>query len=283
VCVPLALAPLERLDGNEAATSLHGAARAWEGLVATVVVLSLGQSAPKFVVAGAAAWLVWSIVLGLTAVRPALARRRALDAPLACAVAARIYLVVGAIWLLLAAVRWNPFGFAEPIVTLTAVHFHFAGFAALAIVGAWGRRWLALAPRAPWRLTLVAAAAIVGPILVALGITYSHALEAIAVVDFAGSLLAFAALVAPSVPRLFATRAARACAWIALGSLALSMPLALAYGLGAYLGATPPSLRLMAGVHGVVNALGFAACGLAAARLAHRDDLAARAASRAAA
>src|ERR1700689_2369591 len=41
-----------------------------------------------------------------------------------------LYLPVGCAWLVASRLGLSPMGFQEPIVLLTAVHFHFAGFAA---------------------------------------------------------------------------------------------------------------------------------------------------------
>jgi hypothetical protein len=48
----------------------------------------------------------------------------------ACRIMSYLYLPIGCAWLIASRLGLSPMGFQEPIVLLTAVHFHFAGFAA---------------------------------------------------------------------------------------------------------------------------------------------------------
>src|SRR5262249_39572395 len=43
--------------------------------------------------------------------------------------AAMLFLPIGAIWAIISRGDWQPLGFPEVIVLLTAIHFHYAGFA----------------------------------------------------------------------------------------------------------------------------------------------------------
>ena len=56
-----------------------------------------------------------------------------------CMNAAIIYWPVGCLWLVISRLGMNPLEFSDDIVLLTAVHFHYAGFAALTILGMTGR------------------------------------------------------------------------------------------------------------------------------------------------
>jgi len=49
---------------------------------------------------------------------------------------ARIDLAVGGAWLVASRLGMRPMGIQEPIVLLTAVHFHYAGFATATIAAA---------------------------------------------------------------------------------------------------------------------------------------------------
>jgi hypothetical protein len=56
-----------------------------------------------------------------------------------CLHAALVYWPVGCLWLVISRAGVNPLGFSDDIVLLTAVHFHYAGFAALTMLGMTGR------------------------------------------------------------------------------------------------------------------------------------------------
>jgi hypothetical protein len=266
--VPLGLRLLvAQLPGHPLLSRLRTRALLSGGIAAAGVVadqLGIGV-VPLF---GAVSWLAFTILLaGSTlADQPPLWRRPLAGiAPFAALTVARLYVAVGGVWLLLAMVRWNPFGFEEPIVTLTAMHFHFAGFAGLVIVGAWGRT------RRSRIYPLVVSGGVAGPALVALGITYSRPLELVGVIVFAGSLLVFAVVWLAQIAS-FSRGAPRALAGIAGVSLLASMVLAFWYALGPELGIAPITIPAMVPTHGLVNALGFAACGLAALILDGRGD-----------
>ena len=71
----------------------------------------------------AAGWLLLTGLLGLLGLLRLLARRTL--APAELSIDAGLMLVpVGGLWLVLARYGARPIGFSEPIVTLTAVHFH---------------------------------------------------------------------------------------------------------------------------------------------------------------
>jgi YndJ-like protein len=85
----------------------------------------------------AACAIVWLSFCALTLIDGAKDsfRSRAWTVPVLCFRVAEAYLVVGGVWLVIS--RWGgePLGFQEPIVFLTAVHFHFAGFASAVLAG----------------------------------------------------------------------------------------------------------------------------------------------------
>jgi hypothetical protein len=264
--VPLGLGLLIRCcPGHPLLPKLRLRAKLSGGLAAAGVIADMAGIAfvPLF---GAVSWLAFTLVVALSALgdSPRLWRRPLAGiGPFVALAVARLYLLVGGVWFLLAMMRWNPFGFAEPIVTLTAVHFHFAGFAGLLIVGVWGlRRSCCIYPA-------VVAGVVVGPALVALGITVSRPVELAGVAVFAGSLLVFAVV---WLARLgtFAGAAARALAAVSGSSLLVSMVLALWYAYGPVVGVAPITIPGMVPTHGLINAVGFAVCGLGALVLERR-------------
>ena len=175
---------------------------------------------------------------------------------------ALLYLPVGCVWLVLSRLGANPLGFSDDIVLLTAVHFHYAGFAALTILGMIGR----LAEGTLYRLS--AWGAITGIPLLAVGITFSSRLEIVAALLLAVSLAAAAGMTAFILPRI-RHRAAKALLTLSAVSLAAAMLFAGAYALGKYTGHDWLDIPRMTVVHGLANSIGFALCGLVGWNLLH--------------
>jgi hypothetical protein len=181
-----------------------------------------------------------------------------------------LLLPIGGFWMAMARFGVHPLGFGDTIVLLTAVHFHYAGFALLMLAGLSGRRLRAGAPLMWSIFRLVAAGMIAGVPLVALGITFSRVLEILAVLLLVSSVLALALLTLVAVVPLVARLDARALLAVsALASIA-TMLLAAGYAGGSFVGLalTIPQMVL---AHGVVNALGLVLCGLLAWTLELRD------------
>jgi hypothetical protein len=145
-------------------------------------------------------------------------------------------------------------GFDSAITALTAIHFHYAGFAAPIFAGMVGRQLTTMQSR----LRPVFAAASVGVIsgiaLVAVGITFSPAIEVAAALILATSLGTVALLALSTIPAL--PTAAKAL--IAAASLALIAGMALAgvYAVGVFSGADWLAIPQMVQVHGAANACG---------------------------
>ena len=213
---------------------------------------------------GAALWaLPWFAVTGLVAL-VGLARLRdrgRRSAPELTLSFAMLYLAVGGGWLVLS--RWGqrPLEFAPIIVLLTAVHFHYAGFALPLLAGLAGRALGGVSAR------LAAFGTVVGVPLVAAGITLTPILN-----TSLPELLAASFLVLASVPVVLlhvrlGVRAEHQTAGMLLVlsglALAVSMPLAAAYALGSYLGTPWLDIPMMVRFHGLTNAVGFALLGIA--------------------
>lgn len=178
-----------------------------------------------------------------------------------CIDAGLIYIVVGSGWLFLSRAGMNPMNFSDTIVLLTAVHFHYAGFAAPILTGFAGRKIKTGIAR---KFYLAAAIGVIaGPPLVAVGITLSRSVEVFSAVTLALSLFTLAMLtmfiVAPAMrplPRLLLILSAM--------SVVVTMIFACLYAFGRFAGIETVSIPLMAQIHGVSNALGFVLCGLLA-------------------
>jgi hypothetical protein len=156
-----------------------------------------------------------------------------------------IYFLVGGGWLIVSRLGAQPLGFGDTTVLLTAVHFHYAGPVASIIAGLVGRHlW--------WSgLTL-------GPIyrLSAIGVVLAAAALALA-----ASLIALA-MVTVRLSGTITSRLAAALVLVSAVASTMAMLFAAGYGIGQGLRVPTVSLATMVRVHGLLNAGGFAICGL---------------------
>ncbi|MFL5802073.1 MAG: YndJ family transporter [Roseiflexaceae bacterium] len=266
VVVPLALPLAAPPAGASRAALPHRAALLCQPFAAALVVLALLAPAGIPAALLASGWLLLSGLAALTGLFRLLARRN-VRADELCIDAGLLYLPIGAVWLLFNRIGFGPLGFGDTIVILTAVHFHYAGFAAPILAGTAGRRIAAARP-ALWPLfRLVAAGVIAGIALVAAGITlarFTPVIEVAAAVLFAASLLALAALVLLVVVPTMRGRLAQTLLAISAASLVVTMLLAGGYALGRFVAGPLIDIPRMVQFHGWLNALGFVLCGLLA-------------------
>jgi hypothetical protein len=178
--------------------------------------------------------------------------------------AAACYLVVGAGWALADRAGLAPLGFGEPLVILTAIHFHYAGALTAVLVGCAHRR------RPADRLVRVAgAASLLGPPLVAVGFALAPVAQIAGAAVLTAGLWALAWVtgrrIAPGAPPI-------ARGLLVASALAVPIPmlLALQWAVGSVLGTPALSIPTMAATHGVANGVGFALLGVIGWRLAER-------------
>ncbi|SDN11703.1 YndJ-like protein [Halogranum gelatinilyticum] len=211
----------------------------------------------------AAPWIVVTGLLALAAVARA-SERGLRPLPETVVDTGLAYAVVGAVALVLYHLDVT-FWFSPVIVLLTAVHFHYAGFVLPVVTGLVGRS----ATRQSRVYEAVATVVLVGPALIAVGISFSPLVEVLAVTVFTTAVAVLGGYVlvrtAPTRPRLQGTL-------VGLSALALpvSMCLALGYAVAVYFGFDPFGLSIsrMVRIHGALNAFGFALVGLLGWRLA---------------
>jgi len=210
----------------------------------------------------ASAWLVLNVLIALLGLLRLTSRRFHRIEELSIA-AGLLYLPVAGAWLVVYRLGIQPFGYGEMIILLTAVHFHFAGFATPIIAGMSGR---VLAGRNyPHRvLTAVVLAIVAAMPLVAAGITFSPW------IGFVGALLLTTGVVLLAVLTVGWVRPAiNSVAWrilLLIGAIASCVALVLAC-LYAYSLATHTlilTIPTMALTHGLLNAFGFVTCSLVA-------------------
>ena len=258
VLVPLALDLIREPNLVRRARRLQP----WCALAAALSFLAPRGETAAFL---AAPWLAFTGLLAFHG----LARlyRRGFAPPAELAIdAALMFVPIGGGWLVLSRLGWAPFGFDEPIVLLTAVHFHYAAFTALVLTGVAGRA-LGRSSVYPG----IVYAAIAGTPLVAAGITASPLLELVGTAAIAIALCALAIVtlveIAPRLPRV-----SRILLSVSASSLLVTMPLAVAWAAGRFLDQATAALSTMARIHGTVNALGFSLCGLLGWTLARRRN-----------
>ncbi len=207
-------------------------------------------------------WMLFTAAIAAVGLGRFLSRRTFTEAGIGVD-AGLMFIVVGGAWLTISRFGANPMGFSDDIVRLTAVHFHYAGFALPLVAGI-----VAIRSRRGWWVPL---ATIVGVPFTAIGITVGGVLEWAAATFMAGAGFAVAA----SMLRA-ATGGGRGTpllipAGIALGGgMVMSLLYSWSNGLAAigFDDIGGPSIDFMARTHGSLNALGFGLLGLTALALA---------------
>lgn len=224
-------------------------------------------------------WVVACALVGLVGVAR-LSRRWRRRAPWRadelCVDVGLLYLPVGAVWLALSRAGASPLGFREPLVLLTAAHFHYAGFGAPLVCGLAGRLIHGPGERTSVEYRAVALAVCAGVPLTAVGILSSPTVEASSALLLAAGLLALAAMLLLRATRAalalrpgWRGRSAAALLGLAGTSLVVSMVYAATFALTGSAGRDASadsifSVTRMVEVHGVANALGFTTASLLA-------------------
>lgn len=168
-------------------------------------------------------------------------------------------LVVGGSWLVASRLGMHPLAIQEPIGLLTAVHFHFAGFATAMIAAAMLRfsRWHAIERWLKWVVPFV----IGMPYLVAIGFVTSPGLKMAAAALFSVSVAALAVLLRFCGSRA-AEPASRLLLQVAAAAVFAGMVLSTVYAITDFLGSDVLTIPQMARTHGILNAAGFCMAGL---------------------
>lgn len=223
-------------------------------LLAVAFLLPAGTTAALL----ALPWLLFTLLLAALAIDRILQKPRPAVAEWG-QLAAMLFLPVGAVWAVLSRGGLQPLGFPEVIVLLTAIHFHYAGFALPLMAGA-------LVHDRPTRLDrALLVGVLAGVPLVAVGITTTQ-LGGPREVELLAALLLAGVGVVLGIENL---RAAVRLGHLPGGLLAvsgLSLIVALGwsalYAAGQYGIIEKLSVPFMVHWHGVINAVGAALCGL---------------------
>jgi hypothetical protein len=209
--------------------------------------------------AGGALALPWLAVAVALAAGAAV---RWLDAPdftpaALARLASPVYLTVGATWLVASRLQLEPVGIGEPIVELTAVHFHYAGFATALLAA---RTFEVTAGRWATAGTLLT---ILSPPIVAIGFTTGAAVPQVtgAILLTLGVWIVAGLTAAVVAPRT-ADAGARALLTVSALTVVVPMVLAVFWAAGQHYDVPALDVPAMARVHGTLNALGFSLAGL---------------------
>lgn len=260
VIVPLGLA----LVGDEGGLGwLYGGLSVGQPVTAVLVMVSLRQPQGATAVVWALPWLLTTLFLGLYGLGRMVRQGVSPIEKLSLNVGL-LYIVIGGGWFLLTRGGVAPLGFSPLIVALTAVHFHYAGFAAPILIGLNGTL-LSSAP-SRWQTTYQATAVgvIISPIVLALGITFSPLLEIIAAWALAGSLVGQAVIMLTLIRPQHRHPIGRFLLSVSAVSLLVTMGLAVTYALGEFFAYPLVVIPRMVEIHGLLNVFGFAFCGLVA-------------------
>lgn len=262
VVVPLGLYLTDQVEIGTAPSLPERLAKTIHAPAAALAVASF-WFAPGLIAGGlATAWVVLCGLLALGGLirlfRGAFARFDAL-----CPAAAFMYSLVGAAWLVASRLGLNPMGFQEPIVLLTAVHFHYAGFAA-PLVARSTNRVFADPQRNAMAVILfriVMAGVLIGPCLLAMGFVVGPRVKLAAALLLALSEVGLATSFVLALKRI-AHLGTQLLLTFAAASVAFSMAFAAVWAIGEYPLQQFVNLDRMERFHGTANALGFTLCGI---------------------
>jgi YndJ-like protein len=175
------------------------------------------------------------------------------------------FMAFGAVWLVLSRAGIAPIGLSPIIVEMTAVHFHFTGFAATLIAALLLTRLRAdrgIAGRVATGASLLLVAG--SPVLALGWATPVHVLQVAGAILVATGVVATAAVMFFRSPRLAESSPARVLLRLSAVAPLLPMVLAVEYSAGHVFGFPTLDIHGMALIHGDLNALGFSLLGLVA-------------------
>jgi len=200
-------------------------------------------------------WLFVGVALAADGLRR-LVQTRCRSFPEFCFAFGEGYGLVGALWLMASRLGLRPVGFHEPIVLLTAVHFHYAGLMAAVLAGL-----VASSMRTPPSLRIALSCAVLGPGLLGLAFLAGPGLKlaavALMVVGECGIALGTFRIGLASVSGMGGRMLILGSACVILG-----MVLAGVWAGGEYPLHSFVNLEQMARYHGVLNSFGFGLCSL---------------------
>ncbi len=211
-------------------------------------------------------WLLVSSVLALDGLERFI-RTRLQSFPEFCFAVGEGYSLVGSLWLSASRLGMQPVGFHEPIVLLTAIHFHYAGLMAAVLTGL-----AASSMRTSTLLRTALSCAVVGPGLLGLAFLAGPKLKlaAVGLMVIGECAIAFATF---CVGLTEAGGIGGRLLLFASACVILGMALAGIWAVGEYPFHSFVNLEQMARYHGVLNSVGFGLCSLVGWHLLQRKHM----------
>jgi hypothetical protein len=258
VAVPLAISLIPPLDSSERFVGRKGGLSWVTLLAAALATVSTFQPAGPKAAALASAWFLVCVWLAVDGLRRFL-KYKTQSFSQFCFALGEAYMIVGGTWLVISRLGLQPLGFQEPIVLLTAVHFHFAGFLSAVLAGLTYERLR----QSRWSnpLGAVLLGALIGPGLLGFAFLVGPKLKLAAVMLIVAGQFGLAA----GTIRVAAGMehpAGRAMLFFSSACVLAGMVLAATWAMGEYPLHPFVDLARMEKYHGVLNALGFGVCGL---------------------
>jgi hypothetical protein len=262
VIVPLGLSLIRPRDMHGLHTWPYRLALLTQPVGAAVATIALLLPAGKAAGGFALGWFLVTCVIALNGVSRFVLRgaRRSEEIAISFGL---MFIAVGGFWFWMSRHGFHPLGFQEPIVLLTGMHFHYTGFVAPLLVGLTGRAMRESGVSAGLLYRLTVALLLFGAPIVALGIAIPWPWLALAgALLISVSLCFLAGLVIGRIVPAVPSRGAGVLLLISSGSSVVGMILACLYAYSVVAQKTILTIPQMAYTHGVLNAIGFALCGL---------------------
>lgn len=272
VIVPLGLELTARMEGQTVPSLPERIACIIQGPAAFLAVGSFFVDGGWVSASLASGWVVFCGLLALGGLLRILRGAwRRIDHALVAA--SFLYLPIGAAWLEASRLGLEPLHFQEPIVLLTAVHFHYAGFAGPLLARSVFRAFNPVESQRVLRgiLRTIVVGVLVGPGLLAAGFVAGPQCKLLAALVLAASEIGLAACFFLAL-RKVTSFASRLLIGTAAASIAFSMVMAALWAIGEYPLQPFVGLGEMARFHGTANAFGFTLCGLVGWILAAKSE-----------
>jgi len=232
------------------------------GAVLATIAFILPIGVPAAILASA--WLLVCVIAALGALADLMQGRSLHPVQLAPAAAVG-FIAFGAVWLVLSRAGIAPLGLSPIVVELTAVHFHFTGFAAtlmaaLVLISLQRERGTSRQIALTASLLMIAGS----PVLAAGWGTPFHVLQVAGAILVAAGVIATAAVLFFRSASLVESMSARVLMRASALAPLVPMVLAVEYSAGHVFGFPTLDIHAMALVHGDLNAFGFSLLGLVA-------------------
>ena len=258
IVVPLAASLIPPIDNTETPGAPRPALRWIVFAAAALATISLFLPTGILSASLASAWLLLCAFFALRGLRR-LWRYRTHSFSQFCFASGEAYLIVGGSWLVASRLGLQPVGFQEPIVLLTAVHFHFAGFLSAVLAGLTYERLRETRWSKPLGTALTGV--VCGPGLLGLAFLVGPKVKLAAVILIvAGQVGLATGMVRVALSKVHPV--ARALLLFSSACIVAGMALAASWALGEYPLQSFVELGRMERVHGTLNAIGFGICGL---------------------